>query len=266
MAASRPISSSQTSNPPLPRSATTYRKSTMFTDVLSSSSLGEIASSQSSGTRNGPPSSAGDTRSAPLQLPTADSAGEISAWTQDRLIDGEQSDRMEVDEPLERTAREADLSTDANSASHYRSRIAPTNIEQTSSPIQARQTQANALARVEATQPGAQVRFSGEEQRLQSSPSEIPGSAEHTRNGQPEVGSTELLAAIRQGDSDLYNLSFVELQGLVAEVIREPGFPELVSAHMYLTGKGCNVAQVGQVHKMWKERGLVEIQLAAMRE
>ncbi|KAG8713999.1 hypothetical protein FRC08_012491 [Ceratobasidium sp. 394] len=61
-----------------------------------------------------------------------------------------------------------------------------------------------------------------------------------------QAGTGSVLSALREGDSDLYKLSFEELQQMVAEVIREPGFPELV----------------GRVHKMWKEQALLDLRLA----
>ncbi|KAL5640727.1 hypothetical protein ACGC1H_001270 [Rhizoctonia solani] len=200
----RPISSSQISNPHLPKNATTYRKSTMFNDMLSSQSLGYVGSSQSERVPGvtGTPDRRGIV---PSQSIAAVTIEDTQVNERDRMdVDG-QSDRVDT--------------TDI-------SRVGSARMEPTPSPIQPEQTQPNVSARVETNPSSAQVQVS------RSSPVEIPGSAE----GCIEETS-KILSAIRQGDSDLYKMSFEELQQLVGEVIREPGFPELVSVRMYLTGK-----------------------------
>ncbi|QRV76805.1 hypothetical protein RhiJN_04820 [Ceratobasidium sp. AG-Ba] len=59
--------------------------------------------------------------------------------------------------------------------------------------------------------------------------SSSPLSSQPVHQASADVQQTEgpILSALRQGDSDLYKMSFDELRQLVGEVIREPGFPEL---------------------------------------
>ncbi|CAE6389312.1 unnamed protein product [Rhizoctonia solani] len=226
----RPVAPSQISNPPLPRSTMTYRKSTMFADMLSSPSLG-IGSSQTKAPSSSTASSTQDRRSAnPAQSITT---------TNDVMIDREElvdeQNRMDTDDgPLTEPSR-------VDTAS-----ILPVGrviVEQTPSPIQPEQTQSNLSARVGTSQSTVQVQVSRDGQRLQPSPIGISHLAEEIPGE-----STKIVSDIHQlrGHSDLYKMPFDELQQLVAEVIREPGFSELV----------------GRVHKMWKEKGLVELQLA----
>lgn len=135
---------------------------------------------------------------------------------------------MGVARSLDSIARGAEMSTDTSNAPHYGMDIT-VNMERASSPIQSGRACPNSSIPVDATQSKIQVQASGEERRPQSSPVEIPGTTEDTRNGRADLDSTALLSAIRQGDSVLYSLSFAELQQLVAEVVREPPFLELVS-------------------------------------
>ncbi|CAE7064529.1 unnamed protein product [Rhizoctonia solani] len=189
--ASRPIAPSQISNPPLPKNITTYRKTTMFADMLSSQSIGDVGSSQRT------------VSSTPV-------ISSQSAATDDVTLDQDQvdeRDRMNVDDQPSGSSGRVDM-TDI-------SRV----VEQTPSPIQPEQTQANVSTGVETNQSRAQVQVSSEGPR--SSPVEIQRSAES------RIEPSKMLSAIRQGDSDLYKMSFEELQQLVGQVIREPGFPEL---------------------------------------
>jgi hypothetical protein len=139
---------------------------------------------------------------------------------QDEPVDGHS--RMDTDDGL--------LTEPSGAKTANISQVGRVIVEQTPSPIQPEQTRFNAPARVETNQLGAQVQVSRDEQH----PIEISLSAEEI-----PTRSTRIVSEIRQlqGDSGLYKMTFEELQQLVGEVIREPGFPELVSSHMYLIGK-----------------------------
>ncbi|KAJ1310834.1 hypothetical protein OPQ81_009353 [Rhizoctonia solani] len=202
----RPITSSQISNSPFPKNASTYRKSTMFTDTLSSQSLGDTGSSHTQRiTSANTISSTLDRRSTITGQPVT-ATNEVASDFQDNPVD--EWDRMDLDGRPSRVPSRIDP-TDM-------SRVSSRTTEHTPSPIQPEQTQSNVSTRVGASQ--AQVSRG----RPRSSPVEILDSAEE-RAGE----SAKILSAIRQGDSDLYKMSFEDLQQLVGEVIREPGFAEL---------------------------------------
>ncbi|CUA73692.1 hypothetical protein RSOLAG22IIIB_01210 [Rhizoctonia solani] len=195
--ANRPITPSQISNPPALKNTTTYRKSTMFADMLSSQSLGSSQSERASGARTTMPDRRGIVSNQPIMV--------VDNETMDERGD---SDRIDT----------------AN--------MSRVGMEPTPSPIQ--------------PEPNVSAPGAGTDQVQVSSRSSVVEIARSAEGGRDE--SSNILSAIRQGDSDLYKLSFEELEQLVGEVIREPGFPELV----------------GRVNKMWKEKGLVEVQLAGV--
>ncbi|KAG8732948.1 hypothetical protein FRC11_009825 [Ceratobasidium sp. 423] len=231
----RPIASSQISNLPLPRNATTYRKSTMFADVLSSQSLGDAGSSQA----ERPPSartasSTPDRSTIPGQSLAATS--EVAMGHQNNMLD--ERDGMNLDEQPSGDASRVDTTEI--------SRVGSARTEQTPSPIQPEQTMPSVSTQAETILSRAQVQVSREQTR--SSAVEIVRPAEENAGE-----SSKIVSAIRQGDSDLYKLSFEELQQLVGEVIREPGFPELsisispgYFSEQALFTPGPTTAQVGQ--------------------
>lgn len=182
----------------------------MFADALSSSSLGEPASSsQISGTPGtGVGASVGAMQETLSRPGAASSNGDTATGAQDKT-DEAQGDRMDVDEPPEgaaratqtgRLVREDDISYQRS----FGSSVDP-------SPNQSEQVPMNVVDRPRAVQPRA-PQISGEEQRPRPSPTGVSGSAGRNHDESTEVEPAALLSAIRQGDSDLYNLSFAELQ------------------------------------------------------
>ncbi|CAE6488007.1 unnamed protein product [Rhizoctonia solani] len=226
----RPFVSSQVTNPPLPRNATTYRKSTMFADVLSSQSLGGTGSSQTERPSSAKTASSTPDRRSTVAGQSLAAPSRVVIGHQDNVVD--ERDGMNLDDQPSEDAGRVDTTEI--------SRVGSVGTEQTPSPIQPEQTLPNVSTRAETNLSSAQVQVSREQTR--SSAVEILHSAEENAE-EP----SKIVSAICQGDSDLYKLSFEELQQLVGEVIREPGFPELVD----------------RVYRMWKEKGLVEVQLAA---
>ncbi|KAF8741521.1 hypothetical protein RHS02_03518, partial [Rhizoctonia solani] len=217
----RPITPSRISNLPLPRNATTYRKSTMFADILSSPSLG-TGNSQA---RGAPGSSSGSSAS----------GGKSANPTQVKpTMDEVVIDRGElVDEPNHIIVDEGPLTEPGRAEATNISQVGRAIAQHAPSPNQPEETQFSAPTRVGTNQSRAHVQVSREGQQLQPRAIEILHAAEETPGE-----STKIVPGIRQlrDASDIYTMPFDELQQLVAEVIREPGFPELVSSDMYLIG------------------------------
>ncbi|KAF8760755.1 hypothetical protein RHS01_00395 [Rhizoctonia solani] len=203
----------------------------MFADMLSSPSLG-TGNSQA---RGAPGSSSGSSAS----------GGKSANPTQVKpTMDEVVIDRGElVDEPNHIIVDEGPLTEPGRAEATNISQVGRAIAQHAPSPNQPEETQFSAPTRVGTNQSRAHVQVSREGQQLQPRAIEILHAAEETPGE-----STKIVPGIRQlrDASDIYTMPFDELQQLVAEVIREPGFPELV----------------GRVHKMWKEKGLVEAQLA----
>ncbi|KAG9086679.1 hypothetical protein FRC07_013013, partial [Ceratobasidium sp. 392] len=177
-------------------SKTAYRKSAMFADGLTSSSFSDRASSP-------------DFSSSPIlpvQRRLASSPSildhEIAEAT-DSAARGSASNRMDIDDISSTQQRHA---KDGNSRSSLPSSAA--------SPLSSQPVQAP----IDAPTGGA---VGGSSKRPA-----VP-TAQHTpaTGDRPDTGP--ILSALREGDADIYKLSFEELRQMVGEVIREPGFPEL---------------------------------------
>lgn len=204
----------------LPRSATTYRKNTMFDDPLSSSSLGEHASSQSSGTSaTRSPQDAVATSSV---LPRPSVAQRINVHPVVNLISSSPSSDKEVE---------------MRDTSNNYSPIPGSSMSRAQLPSQSTQIQTN-IAHGENRAGGpVQGDTAGPEQGRRLDIASTAIQVGDLPGGLAGGISDGLLSALRQGDSDIYDMSFNDLRQLVAEVIREPRFPELVSSHINLCGK-----------------------------
>ncbi|QRW19622.1 pyridine nucleotide-disulfide oxidoreductase [Rhizoctonia solani] len=199
----RPITPSRISNPPLPRNATTYRKSTMFADMLSSPSLG-TGNSQA---RGAPGSSSGSSAS----------GGKSANPTQVKpTMDEVVIDRGElVDEPNHIIVDEGPLTEPGRAEATNISQVGRAIAQHAPSPNQPEETQFSAPTRVGTNQSRAHVQVSREGQQLQPRAIEILHAAEETPGE-----STKIVPGIRQlrDASDIYTMPFDELQQLVAEV------------------------------------------------
>ncbi|KAG8768907.1 hypothetical protein FRC12_005283 [Ceratobasidium sp. 428] len=214
---------SQPRNPPAPKAR---RKNTMFADPLSSSSLGDHSSSPV----NDVLSSQVLLRATPIQrLRPPTSYVESGAMSgMDDTAGGALDIRMDIDGiPSTQHVQDSNLRSSLPSSA-----ASPLSSQPVQAPIDIPAGGNTAGPSRPAIQQG------------QNDAGDIIPAAGDRAVHRPTSGP--ILSALREGDSDIYKLSFEELRQMVAEVIREPGFPELV----------------GRVHKMWKEQALLDLQLA----
>lgn len=218
----------------LPRSATTYRKNTMFDDPLSSSSFGEHASSQSSGTST--------TRSpldAAAAIPSVSSRPSVvqraNLHPEAIVISSSPSSDRDIDmhpSPLASAGPALGYSNNV----HYPS-MPSFLAHQTQLPSQSAQTPGNGASRKSEASMPVQGDPARPEQGRRYDTTSTAMQVGDLSGGRAGGISDGLLDALRQGEPDLYNMSLDELRQVVAEVIREPRFPELVSSHISPTGK-----------------------------
>jgi hypothetical protein len=200
----------------------------MFSDPLSSSSLSDRASS--------PVCDLVATQlpldAAPAPIPRSRPSALVesnrTAETSGNLPDG---DQMDIDKAWPLLQRPLSVAADS-SVDHWRSSLPSSSAHSAQSPLPSQPTQArpNNLD-------SRETRQTGQEGVLEKRPINADTSltSEDRITIQRETGP--ILSALHKGDSELYQLSFDELRQMVAEVIREPGFTELVSSHTYFPGK-----------------------------
>ncbi|KAG8699040.1 hypothetical protein FRC09_006875, partial [Ceratobasidium sp. 395] len=195
---------SQPRNPPAPKAR---RKNTMFTDPLSSSSLGDHSPV------NDVPSSQVPLRAMPVQrLQPSTPYVESSAMNGiDDTAGGTLDIRMDIDDISSTQQRHVQ---DGNLRSSLPSSAA--------SPLSSQPVQAPIDVPAGGNTAGSSRLTI---QQGQSDAGDIIPAAGDRAVHQPTSGP--ILSALHEGDSDIYKLSFEELRQMVAEVIREPGFPEL---------------------------------------
>lgn len=246
----------------------TYRKNNMFDDPLSTSSLGEHASSQSSGTSTTrSPLDAAAATSGVLSRPSV--AQRVKVHPVINLTSSSPSSDRDVEMHSPSPARSAGPALgDTSNYSPVSSPLARVQLPSQSTEVQAnvasRENQAGGPVQGDMTGPERGRRLDITSTAIQVG--DLPG-------GQAGGISDGLLSALRQGDSDIYDMSFSDLRQLVAEVIREPKFPKLVSSHINLSGKSgmmahpcTDVAQVAKVHNMWKEKAIVDLNIASTNQ
>ncbi|KAG8738300.1 hypothetical protein FRC10_007004 [Ceratobasidium sp. 414] len=208
----------------------------MFTDPLSSSSLGDRSSSPVGDF----PSSQTSLYVAPSHRPLVltSFAGDQTIEATDNPTGGPSDGRMDVDNIPSAARRHVPATSDGNLRSSL-----PSSAQ---SPLSSQPVQAPADVLTGGNTAGSSGHTAMPVlQQGQGDVDDITFVAGDRPARQTGAGS--VLSALHEGDSDLYKLSFNELQQMVAEVIREPGFPELV----------------GRVHKMWKEQALLDVRLAS---
>ncbi|KAG8697533.1 hypothetical protein FRC09_007791, partial [Ceratobasidium sp. 395] len=194
----------QPRNPPAPKAR---RKNTMFADPLSSSSLGDHSSSPV----NDVPSSQVPLRATPVQrLRPPTSYVESGAMSgMDDTTGGALDIRMDIDGiPSTQHVQDSNLRSSLPSSA-----ASPLSSQPVQAPIDVPAGGNTAGSSRPTIQQG------------QSDAGDIIPAAGDRSVHQPVFGP--ILSALREGDSDIYKLSFEELRQMVAEVIREPGFPEL---------------------------------------
>ncbi|KAF8609091.1 hypothetical protein BDV93DRAFT_550640 [Ceratobasidium sp. AG-I] len=245
---SGPTSSSRFSST-LPRSATTYHKKTMFDDPLSSPSLGELASSQNStpSTIRSSPHAVVATSS---PLSRSSGAQRVELYPDMAVISGSPSSDRDVEMHSSSPLRSAGPALGRLNNTHHPSASSSLAYQAQLPPSQSAQAPINGTGRENERDAPVPGHIARPEQDRRQDTNSTAIQAGDLSGGQAGGISDGLLAALRQGDSDIYNMSFEELRQVVAEVIREPKFPELV----------------GRVHKMWKEQVLVGLNIAPMNQ
>ncbi|KAG9103948.1 hypothetical protein FRC06_006733 [Ceratobasidium sp. 370] len=208
-----------------PNPSTVYRKSAMFIDPLSSSSLGDRSSSPVGDS----PSSQGSLYVTPSHrplVPVSFTGGQTTEAARNPTR-GTPAGRMDVDNPSV-SQRHAPAASDGNPRSSL-----PNSAQ---SPLSSQPVQAPADVLTGGNTAGSSWHTAVPVVQQGQSDADDITLATGDRSAR-QAGSGSVLSALRGGDTDLYNLSFNELRQMVAEVIREPGFPELVSAHIDFLGK-----------------------------